>query len=157
MSNPELYISEVKELIEVYGLETFAKFLGKTQRGIQYWLAENPKKPSPKTRGKIHELFVKHRSGSLVKPQKDGISEAGHNGVKEDYLSGKNLENFSEAHRQLATAIARVLPETRQDQGWPPKLAEWIREVYSGKKVVPVDELLKELQKVSMPNNSYKQ
>lgn len=90
--------------------------------------------------------------------------------TKEDYLSGKNLDTLYEAHGKvidtnaklaeanylLAVSIARALPETRQDQVWPPKLAEWVREFYSGKKVVPIDELLKELQKASMPDNSYK-
>lgn len=65
MSNPEKYISEVKELINSYGLEAFAKVLGKTERGIQYWLTEdNPKKPGPKTQQKIHELFMQHKAGN---------------------------------------------------------------------------------------------
>lgn len=71
MSNPDQYIVEVKELIKSYGLEGFAKVLGLTERGIQYWLTDdNPKKPGPKTRQKIHELFIKHTSGNgIVRPQ----------------------------------------------------------------------------------------
>lgn len=97
-------------------------------------------------------------------PQKDRVSDTGHNEEKKDYLSGKNLDNFSEAHRklvdtnsELALAIVRALPGIQSDRVLAPKIAQWLREYYSGKKEVPVDELLKELQKASMPDSSYRQ
>lgn len=62
------YIVEIKELIKVYGIDDLAAILGKTPRGIQYWIAEtDPKVPTPTTQRTIHELFVKHQAGENIK------------------------------------------------------------------------------------------
>lgn len=89
-------------------------------------------------------------------PQKDG------NGAKEDYLSGKNLENFSEAQRklsetnsQLATAIVHAQSGSRQDHGLVPSLVDLIQEIAGGKKQVPIDELLTQLRKALVRDNGY--
>lgn len=92
---------------------------------------------------------------ATTKPQTAQKGQIATNGAKEDYLSGKNLENFSEAHRVLAS-IVHAQSGSRQDQVLAPILGV-IQEVFQGKKQVTIDELLKELRKAGVLNSSYKQ
>lgn len=138
------FYKDVDDLGLKFPVAAISKATGFVKGNVSDYLNKK-KEPSENFLNSFYEAF------------KDSINVPRVTNGREDYLSGKNLENFSEAHRQLATAIARALPETRQDQVLAPKLAEWIQEFYSGKKVVPIDELLKELKKASMPNSSYKQ
>lgn len=66
------YINEIKALIRAHGLPELARLLDTTERGIQYWIAENgAKKPRPETVRKIHELFTGN-----VQPEAPGLSQS---------------------------------------------------------------------------------
>lgn len=150
-----------KAFIESRGLNKtkLAKDLGMSKQNL-YQLFES-KVLQPETIDKIERKFrlkwekikqsvnidVPRDTTKPQEPQKNG---------KEDYLSGKNLENFSEAHRQLATAIAHALPESRQDRVMAPSLLGLIEEIVSGKKQFSVDELKQELKKALAQNRGYR-
>lgn len=89
------------------------------------------------------------------KGEKDEIDEKAQNGVKQDYLSGKNLENFSEAHNELVKFIVRGQPGTHSDQVLAPKILDLVTEIFSGKKQISPDELKKELIKALGRHNGY--
>lgn len=60
----EQHITEVKELIDKYGLLPVASALETTERGVSYWIADKDRKtPRKETVQKIHELFLSHKAG----------------------------------------------------------------------------------------------
>lgn len=169
MSSQEQAIKEAKELIDLYDLEVFAKAIRRTPRGVQYWFADNSqKKPGPETQKRVHEQFELHKSGKGLaesqEAQKGQKSGAAHNGQKENYMAGDDLQNFSYAHRkvvdtnaELVNVIARVLPGNLLDQVLAPKVVEeFLREMFSGKKQMTFDELTKEVRKTLKQGNGHK-
>jgi|GEM_PF-2658034 len=84
-------LEKVQELISVYGLSPIAKVLGVTDRGVKYWLQENPKKPSAATMARINELFQNHKKGINIfdRPtEADSVFD-----YKEKYIAALEREN----------------------------------------------------------------
>lgn len=62
------YLIELRSLLKAHSASTIAKLLGKTERTVLYYTAENgAKKPPASVQETIHELFVKHNRGEPLK------------------------------------------------------------------------------------------
>lgn len=93
---------------------------------------------------------------ATTRPQEAQQGEIASNVVKHDYLSGKNLENFSEAQRLLAS-IVHAQSGNLLDRVLAPKVVEeFLREMFSGKKQMTYDELAKEVRKTLKQDNGYR-
>jgi hypothetical protein len=72
MSKEPRYLLQINELSKAYPVAVLAKLLGKTERAIQYWTAEEDRKtPGPQTQSRINELFTKHKKGENLNVYED--------------------------------------------------------------------------------------
>lgn len=92
---------------------------------------------------KLINVFYEHYGSSIKTPNQ-----------KEDYLSGKNLENFSEAQKLLAS-IVHAQSGSHQDRVLAP-IVDLIQEIAGGKKQMPIDELIAQLRKALVRDNGYR-
>lgn len=110
----------VETLIKAYGLETTARLLDRSPRGVQYWLMENPKKPQKDIVIKVRELFMKHTNGENLLRLFEVESNAE---FKEKYIQSlekevarlqKNLD-LSLGELRHNVLLTRAVAETTQE------------------------------------------
>lgn len=83
------YLEQIKCLVKAYGASLVANLLDTTERGMQYWTAQEGKVPRAETQRKIHELFAKYQSGEDLRRQISHNSD-----YKDKYLALLESENL---------------------------------------------------------------
>ena len=114
MANTNDYQKQLKTLLSAYNKSLIAKLLETTERGVDYWISDNPKIPRAETQRKISELFKRHEIGDrLSEPVQEYKTDPERIDYREKYIT--SLEERLEETKSRLSEREGVLNSLKAD------------------------------------------